>query len=74
MLEQLSWKELDCARAAFILRNEVGRLVGMLVLHVDDALIFGDRSDSYYMRARRGLDRVFDIKEWKQLGAVAQAY
>ena len=67
LLESIGFVEMLCAKAVFTLRNAAGKLITILVLHVDDALIFRDRTDPTSRRARQQLDKKFDIKSWKTL-------
>ena len=56
LLESIGFVELTCAKAVFTLRSGTGKLVTILVLHVDDALIFRDRSDPMSKKAREQMD------------------
>ena len=64
---KLGFEELRCARATFVCRVK-GVLVAILVLHVDDGMLFGDPQDRRYQDVRKAIDRNFNIKFWKVLG------
>ena len=55
------------ARAVFTLREKDGGLCGMLTLHVDDGMIFGNIKSKTYSAARQAMDKKFSIKGWKKL-------
>ena len=57
-----------------MLRNPANQLAALLVLHVDDAMIFGNKRDSTYQCARKRLDERFDIKTWESLGRAGVEY
>lgn len=67
LLLSLGWEELKCARAIFVLRNVAKRLVGLLSLHVDDGLCFGDKQNELFLKVSSQLDDVFKIRKWSQL-------
>ena len=47
ILMEIGFTEMRCARAVFTLRNKANRLIALLTLHVDDGMLFGDRSDPF---------------------------
>jgi len=59
--------ELKCARAVFILRDALHVLVAVVTLHVDDGLLFGNRQNRTFQKARAQLDQRFNIKKWESL-------
>jgi hypothetical protein len=64
-------KELCCAKAVFILRDEE-ETVAMPTLHEDDGLFAGDGHRQRYQRAVKDINSKFKIKGWHDLktGAV----
>ena len=46
---------------------DMGVTVAMLTLHVDDGMLFGERSNRVYQEALAGINAKFNIKEWHDL-------
>jgi len=53
----------------FVLRDAKNVIRGVVTLHVDDGLIFGDPREKTYQHARRKINENFNIKEWHRLDA-----
>ena len=62
-LQAIGFVELTCARALFRFFNKAGKLVATLTLHVDDGLLFADRSDPCYRKVRLQINETFNIKK-----------
>ena len=67
LLHDIGFEEIKCARAVFTLREASNRVVAFLTLHVDDGMLYGDRTSQCYLDARAEIDKVFSIKAWKKL-------
>ena len=67
ILSEIGFVELRCARAVFVLRDETERLVAMLTLHVDDGMLFGNGKSPVFEKARKMIDKRFNIKKWAAL-------
>ena len=66
VLKSIGFVELRCARAVFVLHMG-GKLIALLTLHVDDGMLFGDRTCKIFQRVKADIDRNFNIKIWKYL-------
>ena len=64
VLTQLGFTELRCARAVFVYRL-AGRLVGLLTLHVDDGMLFGNLEDIELRKIQEKINGSFKIKYWQ---------
>jgi hypothetical protein len=69
LLAKCGFEELRVCRSVFCLRNASKELCGIVTLHVDDGLIFGDMSNKTYRDARTKINQNFNIKEWHKLNA-----
>jgi len=69
LLDKCGFKELSICRSVFVLRDSRNVLRGVVTLHVDDGLIFGDPKEKTYQNARRRINENFNIKEWHRLDA-----
>ena len=56
-LQAIGFVELKCARAVFRFLNKASKLVTTFTLHVDDCLLFADRSDSCYAPKGSGTNK-----------------
>ena len=78
LLEGIGAQELKIARAVFIFREKekqgTAGLVAILRLYVDDGLLFGDPKDPRFLRTKKHVDSVFNIKHWKSLGPQSEKY
>ncbi len=68
LLIAIGFVELLIVRAVFVLRDG-SLLVGVLALHVDDGMLFGDMRNHLFQKARRELDKKFNIKAWRILSS-----
>ena len=70
-LESLNWKRHQLDPCCFMLYDEnvlegdFPKLVGILILHVDDMLAAGDESSATYVEAERKLKEVFNFRTWQ---------
>jgi len=62
-LLSLGWEEIVCLTATFILYDE-GRMVGLLLLHVDDGLTAGD--GAYYEKKMQDLRKLAPLNAWRR--------
>jgi hypothetical protein len=69
LLAKCGFEELRVCRSVFCLRNASKELCGIVTLHVDDGLIFGDMSNKTYRDARTKINQHFNIKEWHKPNA-----
>jgi hypothetical protein len=69
LLLKCGFQELRICRSVFALRDKDEKLRGIITLHVDDGLIFGDPKERTYKDARRKINEHFNIKEWHRLDA-----
>ena len=70
LLQKCGCQELRICRSVFTLRDkEDDKLRGIITLHVDDGLMFGDPKERTYKDARRKINEHFNIKEWHRLDA-----
>ena len=69
LLAQCGFEELRVCRSVFCLRDANKQLSGIVTLHVDDGLIFGDPNNKTYREARKKINENFNIKEWHKLDA-----
>ena len=71
-LESLNWKQHQLDPCCFMLYDETmfegdfPKLVGILILHVDDMLAAGDESSATYVEAERKLKEVFNFRTWQE--------
>ena len=63
-LLSLSWEEIPCLTATFILYDSAGRVCGLLVLHVDDGLTAGD--GEHYERTIQELRKKAPLNAWRR--------
>ena len=56
------WRRVHATPCVFIVTNATGRLCGILILHVDDAILAGDGSE-VYQKARKSLLSKLRIKK-----------
>ena len=66
-------KELDICRCVFVAAHE-GRTWAILVLHVDDGMLFGDSEDERFKKLRAQINEMFPIKEWKPVSEEPQQF
>ena len=70
-LESLNWKRHQLDPCCFMLYDEnvfegdFPKLVGILILHVDNMLAAGDESSATYVEAERKLKEVFNFRTWQ---------
>jgi hypothetical protein len=69
LLEKCGFLELRVCRSVFVLRDSNKVLRGVVTLHVDDGLIYGNPNEKTYQKARRLINQNFNIKEWHRLDA-----
>ena len=69
LLAKCGFEELRVCRSVFCLRDADKHLRGIVTLHVDDGLIFGDPNEKTYREARKKINEHFNIKEWNKLDA-----
>ena len=69
LLEKCGLVELRVCRSVFVLRDSHKVLRGVVTLHVDDGLVFGNPNEKTYQKARRLINQNFYIKEWHRLDA-----
>ena len=63
-LIQSVFVELKCARAVFTFRQE-GELIALLTLHVDDGMMFENKTDPRYIALKSKINKNFKIKDRK---------
>jgi hypothetical protein len=67
-MEACGFTKLKCCRAVFILLDPKKKTTcSVCCMHVDDGLIYGDRSSPVFQAARMKLSQTFKVKEWQDL-------
>ena len=66
-------QELEVCKCVFVASQE-GRTWAILVLHVDDGMLFGDFEDPRFQALKEQINGMFPIKEWKPLTEEAQQF
>ena len=62
-----SWKTHPLDQCLFLRYDQEGKLIGALILHVDDLLVSGDASSPEFQEALTYLKKVFDFGKWQEL-------
>ena len=66
LIHQTPLREIPAARATFV-ASENGETYAILCLHVDDGLLLGHPEDRRYLKLKDDLNKLFKIKEWRQM-------
>ena len=64
-LKEHSWRQLQGDRCIFALYDPDNKLVGLAGIHVDDFLISGDPSSTFFLEAEKKLQGSFRWGKWE---------
>ena len=70
----LKWRRHPLDRCLYCYYNGQGKLIGALILHVDDLLIAGDMKEVEFKTGINQLRKAFDFGKWQSLDNEAIVY
>ncbi|CAK0849800.1 unnamed protein product, partial [Prorocentrum cordatum] len=64
-LNELKLEAIQCEPCVWVIRDDDGKLIGMVIIHVDDMMIAEDHTNKFFLQDRKEIQQAFEWTPWE---------